>query len=100
MHTLFMVVAGMDHEPEWLRFTALTFEGAVEQAEHQRSECCNFDTISIKAIQPGPGQAVTVARWISEWPTIDSLPCDGDGPPLEIEVSEPEPQKPTWKRVL
>jgi hypothetical protein len=43
---------------------------------------------------------VTVAHWISEWPTIDSIPCDGEGEPLKIEVAEPEPQKPTWKRVL
>lgn len=92
---LFLVEAGVHHETDRLIFTCSTFEHALDRAgAHMAAPGSDYDdVVRVRAVQPGPGPGVVVARWFSRHPPLDVFPCDGEGPPSASPV-------PTWDRVL
>ncbi len=89
MSTFFLVTSGINYEGSTLHHTSITFESAVAQAHIVRTGLAgeHSDWVEIRAISPGPGPGVTVARWVSRWEDseIDAAWVHG---PLSVEDEE------------
>jgi hypothetical protein len=100
---LFLVEAGMSYEPHRLINTCTSFEWAVTCAEehHRDRERSGFDdVVRVRAIQPGPGEGVVVARWYPQR-TYGSVPTVMGPDGYEEEAEGPVGEDSTrWERVL
>lgn len=93
MTTLFLIEAGFDYEGT----RQLSCHQAVELAVQAAADepCEGWDSLCVRAVAPGPGAGVVVARFRAEYTHgFPSYPDDGEGPP-----DGPEPDR-VWRRVL
>lgn len=92
--TLFLLMRHIDCEGSEIAECFHSLERALDGAEvRMRGGDCYSDSLTVRAVEPGCGRGVEVARWRQEHPPWDIWPCDGEGPPSE----DPNPR---WERVL
>lgn len=77
MATLFMLIAGMDYEPDHIDSCYTHLTSALAAAETLKEKDMASDTVSVKVISDGPGGGITIISWRAEWvePLTDDDPC-------------------------